>query len=203
VTGEYDRPDLVWTSPPGWPPAPEGFVPPAGWQPDPSWPPAPEGWQFWQPRAADLGRTSEAAYGRMPTADFAGAVEESGAQQPSSTPPDAAAWLRSSWHEAVQWFRRQDRARRLLILLAIPIVILFVVGSVIAGIAHSGPDKNSHSYKLGYASGAVLADSGAQRGDEGICQGALQILVNQGQHFDMRDAVAGCKDAIDGKPAPY
>jgi hypothetical protein len=32
---------------PGWPPAPEGFVPPRGWKPDPSWPPAPPGWQLW------------------------------------------------------------------------------------------------------------------------------------------------------------
>jgi hypothetical protein len=33
--------------PPGWPPAPDGFVPPQGWQPDPAWPPAPPGWQLW------------------------------------------------------------------------------------------------------------------------------------------------------------
>jgi hypothetical protein len=32
---------------PGWPPVPEGYVPPPGWQPDPAWPPAPEGWQLW------------------------------------------------------------------------------------------------------------------------------------------------------------
>jgi hypothetical protein len=31
---------------PGWPSAPEGWVPPEGWQPDPSWPPAPPGWQY-------------------------------------------------------------------------------------------------------------------------------------------------------------
>lgn len=29
---------------PGWPSAPQGWLPPAGWQPDPSWPAAPEGW---------------------------------------------------------------------------------------------------------------------------------------------------------------
>lgn len=40
---------LRFNPPPGWPPAPPGFVPPPGWQPDPSWPPAPEGWQFWVP----------------------------------------------------------------------------------------------------------------------------------------------------------
>lgn len=31
---------------PGWPSAPEGWVPPPGWQPDPAWPPAPPGWQI-------------------------------------------------------------------------------------------------------------------------------------------------------------
>ena len=33
--------------PPGWPPAPAGWIPPRGWRPDPSWPPAPPGWTFW------------------------------------------------------------------------------------------------------------------------------------------------------------
>jgi hypothetical protein len=37
-----------WQPPPGWPPSPEGWVPPLGWQPDPSWPEAPAGWQFWR-----------------------------------------------------------------------------------------------------------------------------------------------------------
>lgn len=38
---------MRFNPPPGWPPAPAGFVPPAGWRPDPSWPPAPAGWPFW------------------------------------------------------------------------------------------------------------------------------------------------------------
>ena len=33
--------------PPGWPPAPAGWVAPPGWQPDPSWPAPPPGWQLW------------------------------------------------------------------------------------------------------------------------------------------------------------
>ena len=33
--------------PPGWPPAPAGWVAPPGWQPDPSWPAPPAGWQLW------------------------------------------------------------------------------------------------------------------------------------------------------------
>jgi hypothetical protein len=46
--------------PPGWPPAPAGWVAPPGWQPDPSWPEPPAGWQLWvedrpaiSPRAKD------------------------------------------------------------------------------------------------------------------------------------------------------
>jgi len=35
--------------PPGWPPTPPGFVPPAGWHPDPSWPAAPPDWTWWVP----------------------------------------------------------------------------------------------------------------------------------------------------------
>jgi hypothetical protein len=35
-----------FNTPPGWPAAPEGWLPPAGWQPDPSWPSPPEGWEL-------------------------------------------------------------------------------------------------------------------------------------------------------------
>jgi hypothetical protein len=35
-----------FNTPPGWPEAPDGWLPPEGWQPDPSWPPAPPGWNF-------------------------------------------------------------------------------------------------------------------------------------------------------------
>lgn len=31
---------------PGWPGAPDGWLPYEGWAPDPTWPPAPEGWQL-------------------------------------------------------------------------------------------------------------------------------------------------------------
>ena len=40
---------MRFNPPPGWPPAPEGWVPPLGWTPDPSWPPAPAGWTFLVP----------------------------------------------------------------------------------------------------------------------------------------------------------
>ncbi|MEP7765075.1 restriction endonuclease [Sanguibacter sp. 25GB23B1] len=39
----------VWTAPPTWPPAPEGFEPPDGWVAPVEWGPAPPGWVFFQP----------------------------------------------------------------------------------------------------------------------------------------------------------
>ena len=33
--------------PPGWPPVPSGWKPPAGWTPPADWPPVPSGWQLW------------------------------------------------------------------------------------------------------------------------------------------------------------
>ena len=33
--------------PPGWPPVPAGWVPPASWSPPVDWPPVPEGWVLW------------------------------------------------------------------------------------------------------------------------------------------------------------
>lgn len=35
-----------FNTPPGWPPAPEGWLPTEGWAPDPSWPKPPRGWKF-------------------------------------------------------------------------------------------------------------------------------------------------------------
>jgi hypothetical protein len=49
--------------PPGWPPVPAGWTPPANWQPDPSWPAPPPGWQLWIEDAAPA-----AATGRVATA---------------------------------------------------------------------------------------------------------------------------------------
>jgi hypothetical protein len=37
---------LRFNPPPGWPAAPNGWVPDPSWRPDPSWPPAPDGWQW-------------------------------------------------------------------------------------------------------------------------------------------------------------
>ena len=33
--------------PPGWPPVPSAWQPPAGWTPPSDWPPVPEGWSLW------------------------------------------------------------------------------------------------------------------------------------------------------------
>lgn len=33
--------------PPGWPPVPAGWTPPASWSPPADWPPVPEGWVLW------------------------------------------------------------------------------------------------------------------------------------------------------------
>ena len=49
--GASAGPQWRFNPPPGWPPAPPGFVPPQGWQPDPSWPAAPPGWQWWTPNS--------------------------------------------------------------------------------------------------------------------------------------------------------
>ncbi|MFT5092926.1 MAG: hypothetical protein ACI93T_001748 [Porticoccaceae bacterium] len=42
--------DLTFNPPPGWPPAPEGWRPPADWTPPPSWPDPPDGWCLWLPK---------------------------------------------------------------------------------------------------------------------------------------------------------
>lgn len=38
---------MRFNPPPGWPPAPRGWVASPGWQPDPSWPEPPAGWPLW------------------------------------------------------------------------------------------------------------------------------------------------------------
>jgi hypothetical protein len=38
---------VVFNPPPGWPPAPMGWLPPLGWEPPPEWPAVPDGWDFY------------------------------------------------------------------------------------------------------------------------------------------------------------
>jgi hypothetical protein len=45
--GEMNARTTRFNPPPGWPPAPAGWVAPPGWQPDPSRPEPPPGWQLW------------------------------------------------------------------------------------------------------------------------------------------------------------
>ncbi len=45
--GEMPARTMRFNPPPGWPPAPAGWVAPPGWQPDPSWPEPPPGWRLW------------------------------------------------------------------------------------------------------------------------------------------------------------
>jgi hypothetical protein len=40
--------------PPGWPPVPTGWTPPASWSPPADWPPVPEGWVLWLGAEASL-----------------------------------------------------------------------------------------------------------------------------------------------------
>ena len=83
--------------PPGWPPAPAGWVAPPGWQPDPTWPEPPPGWQLWaenrpaiSPQAQDsllamAGGTAIILGSLMPWISFniAGAEVKPGAQTAS------------------------------------------------------------------------------------------------------------------------
>ena len=39
---------IRFRTPPGWPPAPQGWEPPPGWRPDTSWPAAPADWEYWR-----------------------------------------------------------------------------------------------------------------------------------------------------------
>jgi hypothetical protein len=46
-TGDAATTRMRFNPPPGWPPAPAGWMAPPGWQPDPSWPAPPPGWPLW------------------------------------------------------------------------------------------------------------------------------------------------------------
>jgi hypothetical protein len=43
-----ERSRLVFSVPPGWPPAPPNFTPAPGWEPLDTWPAAPSGWRYWR-----------------------------------------------------------------------------------------------------------------------------------------------------------
>jgi len=82
--GEMTASTTLFKPPPGWPPAPAGWVAPPGWQPDPSWPEPPPGWQLWvevrpaiSPKAQDsllalVGGTAVVLGSLMPWVSFNG-----------------------------------------------------------------------------------------------------------------------------------
>jgi hypothetical protein len=99
---DFDRVKMTagrirFNPPPGWPPAPAGWVAPRGWQPDPSWPEPPPGWQLWvedrpgiSPKAQDsllamAGGTAVVLGSLMPWISFnsAGAEVKPGARAAS------------------------------------------------------------------------------------------------------------------------
>ena len=85
--GEMTARTTRFNPPPGWPPAPAGWVAPPGWQPDPSWPEPPPGWQLWveghpaiSPKAQDsllamAGGTGVVLSSLMPWVSFNGVAE--------------------------------------------------------------------------------------------------------------------------------
>lgn len=78
--------------PPGWPPAPPGWVPPEGWQPPLDWPPAPPGWQFWvledQPSADPAPDPSDSVSTEQPAE--AVATQSTGEQEFHQEPEEPA-----------------------------------------------------------------------------------------------------------------
>ena len=59
--------EMRFNTPPGWPPAPAGFVPAPGWKPDPAWPPAPTGWNFWVPATEEAAHANTVPAAARPT----------------------------------------------------------------------------------------------------------------------------------------
>ena len=75
--------------PPGWPPVPAGWQPPAGWTPPADWPPVPEGWSLW----TDGGEPTTGATAGVTVPDGPGpdlAVVGSDEPGQSDSPPLAA-----------------------------------------------------------------------------------------------------------------
>lgn len=76
--------------PPGWPPAPPGWVPPTGWQPDPSWPKPPLGWQFWVPEDRDPSGNAQAEGPSEPAQRGGSEAPEQDDDSSNTTPTPAA-----------------------------------------------------------------------------------------------------------------
>lgn len=107
----------VFHVPPGWPPAPAGWVPPEGWQPDPSWPPAPAGWVWWLAIEPALGPGPQSVADVVATdplpvhdeirADATGVIVASPSAGELSPSPTAAPKLSWSERRAVKHSERE------------------------------------------------------------------------------------------------
>ena len=88
--------------PPGWPPIPDGWMPPDGWQPDPSWPAAPEGWSYWVPDtsagAAQAGLSGSSAASAASVASIASAPVRTRSGSPAVHAPHPTASLPPGTH---------------------------------------------------------------------------------------------------------
>lgn len=73
--------------PPGWPPVPSGWEPPAGWTPPRDWPPIPDGWRLWLDEATPATITSDdLASVFNPGLESPGPARLVPAEQPGSSP---------------------------------------------------------------------------------------------------------------------
>ncbi|PWR09919.1 hypothetical protein DKT68_10565 [Micromonospora acroterricola] len=85
---------MRFNTPPGWPAAPEGWIPPAGWQPDPSWPAPPPGWQLFiddtpQQGPANLPALRHSGETPVPVVVEAQSVQQTTGPLPPTTPSSA------------------------------------------------------------------------------------------------------------------
>lgn len=131
-----------FNTPPGWPPAPEGWTPPPGWAPDPSWPPAPEGWQFW---VEDAAAGSEPTAPTVPTAPAAQDTTVLPVQgQAPGQMPGSVPYAEYSHAGSTQDLYPQsggDNKKNKLVWI-IPVAVVAVLGLVFGGLAIAGVFKS-------------------------------------------------------------
>jgi hypothetical protein len=120
--------------PPGWPPVPPGWSPPAGWQPDPSWPPPPPGWQLWVTESESNAPEPLATAPQGDTRVWAIRPIGGGSRQPEREPARAARSLKGTWESTWARFRRLPMwAKILLVVLILALLpFLLVVGGLSA-----------------------------------------------------------------------
>ena len=106
--------EYTFNPPPGWPPAPPGWVPPKGWIPDPSWPPAPEGWQWWLPLTQSPAEAATEPAPASPPPRASSEIDLSRLPPPTPVPqqvvPDERTWRekRAAKHQAKELARQRE-----------------------------------------------------------------------------------------------